>query len=108
MGYKNSDPCIQKALDHERLFVLMTRDETAPLAVLDWIKYNLHKQPVEKLREAFECALEMAQTHKAIRVELRDAPKFPVKDSDLPTNNLSVERTEEIERKVMKEFKTNK
>ncbi len=32
MGYKKDDPCIQKAFDDERLFVLMTRDNTAPEA----------------------------------------------------------------------------
>ena len=61
MGYKNDDPCIKKAYDDERLFVLMTRDITAPKIVLEWIKENLDNQPDEKLREAFECALEMAK-----------------------------------------------
>jgi len=59
MGYKETDPCIQKAFIDERLFVLMTRDITAPEVVMEWIKLNLHTQPESKLREAFECALEM-------------------------------------------------
>jgi len=59
MGYKNTDPCIQKAFDDERLFVLMTRDSNAPVVVLEWIKQSIHTQSEEKLREAFECAMEM-------------------------------------------------
>lgn len=59
MGYKNSDPCLQKAFDDERLFILMTRDETAPEVVLEWIKLNIHNQSELKLREAFEAAMEM-------------------------------------------------
>lgn len=59
MGYKKNDPCLKKAFDEERLFVLMTRDKMAPLAVLEWIKQSFHSQSNDKLREAFECALEM-------------------------------------------------
>lgn len=57
MSYKKTDKCIQKAFDDEMLFVLMTRDKTAPSIVLEWIKQNIHIQPEEKLREAFECAI---------------------------------------------------
>lgn len=59
MGYKKSDPCLQKAFDDERLFVLMARDITSPRIVMEWIKENIDMQPEDKLREAFECALEM-------------------------------------------------
>jgi hypothetical protein len=59
MGYKKDDPCLEKAFDDERLFVLMTRDATAPEVVLEWIKLNIHSQPEKKLREAFDCAMEM-------------------------------------------------
>ena len=59
MGYKKDDPCLKKAFDTERLFVLMTRDITAPLTVLEWIKMNIELQPEEKLREAFDCAMQM-------------------------------------------------
>jgi hypothetical protein len=59
MGYKNTDTCLQKAFDDEKLFVLMTRDMTSPAVVLEWIKLNINTQPDDKLREAFECALEM-------------------------------------------------
>lgn len=67
MGYKKNDKCIQKAFDDERLFVLMTRDATAPRLVIEWIKENLDKQPEAKLREAFECALEMQRRGPDIR-----------------------------------------
>lgn len=41
------------------LFVLRAQDITAPTVVLEWIKTNFHHISEEKLREAFECALEM-------------------------------------------------
>ena len=72
MGYKKNDPCLTKAYDDERLFVLVTRDNTAPEVVMEWIKLNLRKQPAEKLLEAFECALEMVNKEGTIkrRVEI--------------------------------------
>ncbi len=72
MGYKKTDPCLTKAYDDEKIFVLMTRDTTAPEVVMEWIKLNLHKQPKEKLIEAFECALEMVDRQSTImrRVEI--------------------------------------
>jgi len=62
MAYKKNDPCLEKAFEDEMLFVLMARDETAPAMVIEWIKINLRKQPEEKLREAFECAMKMIKT----------------------------------------------
>lgn len=59
MGYKKDDPCLKKAFDDERLFVLMSRDSTAPQTVVEWIKMNIGKQPPEKLHEALDCAIEM-------------------------------------------------
>lgn len=61
MGYKSDDKCIQKAYNDERLFVLMTRDPSAPGVVVEWIKRNIDVQPPEKLHEALDCAIEMAK-----------------------------------------------
>ena len=61
MGYKKDDPCIGKAFDDERLFVLMTRDPFAPQTVVEWIKLSLTTQPPEKLHEALDCAIEMSK-----------------------------------------------
>lgn len=69
MGYKKNDPCLDKAFGDERLFVIMTRDMTAPSVVLEWIKQNISIQPEEKLREAFECALEMNK--RRLEISLR-------------------------------------
>jgi len=60
MGYKHDDKCIQRAFNDEKLFVLMTRDPSAARLVIEWIKENLTTQPREKLLEALDCALEMA------------------------------------------------
>lgn len=54
--------CLGKADDNEMLFILRAQDVTSPLIVLEWIKHNFHCSD-EKLREAFECALEMRR-HK--------------------------------------------
>lgn len=59
MGYKNSDLCLDKAHEDERLFVLMARDQTSPLVVGEWIKQNIGIQPREKLIEALDTAIEM-------------------------------------------------
>lgn len=64
MGYKNDDPCIKKAYPDERLFVLMARDPAAAKVVLYWIVRSFETQPTEKLREAFECAIEMRDNVK--------------------------------------------
>lgn len=59
MGYKKDDPCLKKAFADERIFVLMTRDATAPKVVIEWIQLNIGVQPKEKLHEALDCAIEM-------------------------------------------------
>jgi hypothetical protein len=59
MGYKNSDTCLAKAANDEMLFVLRAQDVTAPKIVLAWIAENFLSVSEAKLREAFECALEM-------------------------------------------------
>ena len=89
MGYKNNDPCLEKALDHERLFILMARDRNAPAAIMEWIKLSLGTQTEEKLREAFECAMEMIKTHdeiNAVKVshdERQVKLQVPISDLDL-------------------------
>ena len=55
--------CLGKAKDDEMLFILRSQDYTSPIVVLEWIKLNFNTCPEEKLREAFECALEMKK-HK--------------------------------------------
>lgn len=59
MGYKKSDSCLKKAADDEMLFVLRAQDISSPLIVLDWIRWNFLSVGEDKLREAFEAALEM-------------------------------------------------
>lgn len=55
--------CLAKAKDDEMLFIFRAQDVTAPLAVLEWMKINFHNLPEAKLREAFECIMEMRK-HK--------------------------------------------
>lgn len=55
----DSNGCLAKAKDDEMLFILRAQDMSAPLVVLEWIKINFQFCPEDKLREAFECALQM-------------------------------------------------
>lgn len=51
--------CLAKAQDDEMLFILRAQDESAPKVVLHWIAKNFETVSDTKLREAFECALQM-------------------------------------------------
>lgn len=80
MAYKGNDKCIKNAFDDEKLFVLMARDNTAPQVIIEWIKLNLDKQPIEKLTEALECAVHMQLTCNDINLRKSSSslPGFPV------------------------------
>lgn len=55
--------CLGKAKDDEMLFIFRAQDVTAPMAILEWMKINFNSLPEPKLREAFECIMEMRK-HK--------------------------------------------
>lgn len=55
--------CLGKAKNDEMLFILRAQDVSAPKVVLHWIAKNFENTPEDKLREAFECALEMRNYH---------------------------------------------
>ena len=56
---KGAKGCFAKADDDEVLFVLRAQDKTSPIVILEWMKMNFHTCSERKLREAFECAIEM-------------------------------------------------
>jgi len=85
MGYKSDDPCLQKALPEERLFVLMTRDQTAPQTVIEWIKLNIGNQPSSKLHEALDCALEMHFRNEEMKFK-KSFPSLEWKGRQWPNN----------------------
>lgn len=83
MGYKYDDRCLNKAFDEEQLFVLLTRDKNAPATVINWIANSIHDQPEEKLREAFECAMQMKREHNYFLEEsVRQKFSLPPKSSE--------------------------
>jgi len=82
MGYKATDPCLLKAFEDERLFVLMTRDLSAPKVVCEWIKENIDVQPKEKLMEALECAIEMSRRYREMNDRKETIKQFPPKFFD--------------------------
>ena len=57
---EDTQSCLNKANDSERLFVLLARDPAAPAAIRAWIaeRLRLGKNVAgdEQIREAFECA----------------------------------------------------
>jgi hypothetical protein len=58
---KATSMTLHKIPDDEEIFVLRAQDVTAPVAVLEWIKSNLHNTAMTngRLQEAFEVALRM-------------------------------------------------
>ena len=52
--------CLSKAMDSERLFVLLARDEAAPVAIRAWIKERVrlgkNRTSDAQIAEAEECA----------------------------------------------------
>jgi len=57
-----SDSTLNKAADHEMLFILRGKDFTAPKTIILWIAENIDTAPPDKLREALECAIDMRTT----------------------------------------------
>lgn len=62
---ERDDPnsCLNRAGHHERLFVLMARDHSAPVAIEAWIKHRLatgKNQPTDQqIKDAQDCVDEM-------------------------------------------------
>lgn len=59
MGFKKTDSCLKKVADDEMIFVLRAQDKSAPRVILHWMAKNFDFVSEEKLREAFEVAMEM-------------------------------------------------
>jgi TusA-related sulfurtransferase len=57
---EDSESCLNKAQDGERLFVLLARDPAAPVAIRAWvaerIRLGKNKAEDDQIREAVECA----------------------------------------------------
>jgi macrodomain Ter protein organizer (MatP/YcbG family) len=70
MSTLDQDRHIKKALKDEIIFPLMARDASAPMIIAEWIKQNLFSQPPDKLHEALDCAIKMANEHEQIRLEV--------------------------------------
>jgi hypothetical protein len=56
------DSTFNKAADDEVLFILRGQDNSSPRVICEWIKANIYNASDGKLKEAFECALEMRKT----------------------------------------------
>lgn len=63
MATKLDSATLEKAEDHEEIFVLRAQDASAPRSVILWIADNMHASE-EKLRDAFDCAMRMRKHSK--------------------------------------------
>lgn len=72
-----TESCLNKARDNERLFVLLSRDPAAPVAIRAWVKERIrlgkNKPDDAQIVEALECAnlmdVERAEIEAARRQE---------------------------------------
>lgn len=72
---EHTESCFNKARDEERLFVLLSRDPAAPVAIRAWIaeRIRLGKNAPgdEQIREAFECASLMEMERSDVEASRR-------------------------------------
>ena len=61
----NQNSCLNKALDGERLFVMLARDEAAPVAIRAWVNERLrlgkNAPDDDQIVEALDCARRMEE-----------------------------------------------
>jgi hypothetical protein len=67
----NHESCLNRAHDQEHLFVMLSRDPAAPVAIRAWITERLrlgrNSPGDEQIREAYECAALMELQHSEIK-----------------------------------------
>lgn len=63
----NPQSCLNRAKDHEKIFVLLERDEATPVAIRAWVKARLElkKNKLEdpQITEALLCAEQMEEAY---------------------------------------------
>lgn len=98
MAYKENDHCLNKAFKDEKIFVLMTRDLTAPSVVIEWIKHNIGIQPREKLIEALDCAIEMHERCAEMNIRKRyETVGWKLIQKELPSDESHCELLVDLE-----------
>lgn len=68
---KQTSKALRNALPEEIIFTLLSRDEQAPKVICEWIKESIYTQSADKLREALEVALAMADQCNEIKEKKR-------------------------------------
>lgn len=70
----NPESCFNRALENERVFVLLARDAAAPIAIRAWINERLlsgKNQPTDPtIMEAVATAIKMDEERALVRREL--------------------------------------
>ncbi len=61
---QKTESTLSKAKEDEMLFILRGQDVSSPKTIMFWIASNIHNASDEKLRDAFECALQMRKTQE--------------------------------------------
>lgn len=82
LGYENS--CLNKALIHERLFVLLGRDTVAADVIRYWVhlrtRDGMNDLSDPQIQEALDCARLMDIERRALRGRLRKLKKEAAED----------------------------
>ena len=85
---EDTNSCLNKAHDGERLFVLLARDPAAPVAIRAWIteRIRLGKNVPgdEQIREVYECAALMELERSEIEAERRQGTMHWAEYGDVP------------------------
>ena len=72
---EDTNSCLNKASDGERLFILCSRDPAAPVAIRAWITERLrlgkNDHGDEQINEAHECANRMEMEHAEVEAARR-------------------------------------
>lgn len=63
MSLKATCSTLAKVDEHEEIFALRAKDQSAPKVIALWIAENIETAPDEKLMEALACALLMRRQH---------------------------------------------
>jgi hypothetical protein len=85
---EDTNSCLNKAHAGERLFVLLSRDPAAPIAIRAWIteRIRLGKNAPgdEQIREAYECAALMELERSEVEAARRQGSICWAESGDVP------------------------
>ena len=74
---KSPSSCLNRARNHEMVFVLLARDEAAPHAIREWVERRIalakNSRNDDQIIEALECARTMKDQRSGLQKDLKSA-----------------------------------